>query len=707
MKRNTAHTLHVRAGVTDDLDREFLRAYPELAHRLSRRPAWHAPQKPILWRRLFRTLLLIIALLMLVWLAPRSAIGGPAAEVQAGTLFLQGATTQRALLLNTDVTIRAAGIQAQVTVKQSFINTSDLYREGLYTFPLPDRAAVNQLTVHVGERMIKGEIRRRDEARTTYEAAKRDGKQASLLEQRRPNLFSLAVANIAPGELVQAEVRYLQRLGVSDGEYELRFPLTLTPRFHPAADTLHAAADMQPMATPMVAGTASTQSAQITAHIDAGAPLRHLTSEFHPIDSQTLPDDAYLLALRDGQIPADRDFVLRWAPLPGTLPESSLFREVRGDGAYALLMVAPPAADAQAPLARETIFVLDISGSMSGVSLAQAQAALQAALQKLQATDYFNIVTFSSSTRALFPAAVPAHPHSIAHARQMVDTLRAEGGTVMAPALAMALDGNPPLQTIRQIVFITDGAISNERELLELIEDELGAARLFMVGIGSAPNGHFMREAARAGRGTFTYIGDLAHVQKKMSSLLNKLQRPVMSNVQIAWPPGSGIDALPRRLPDLYAGEPLVITARANTLTGNVLITGDLAGLPWSQTLSLDEYRDADGIATLWARDKIHHLNYAARTLDEPTRRAAIVRLALAHRLVTQHTSFVAVEEFTSRPQNAGFASTTIANTMPSGNTMLAFPAGATDARVHITLGLLLLLAGAYLRRANWLRRTA
>jgi len=289
----------------------------------------------------------------------------------------------------------------------------------------------------------------------------------------------------------------------------------------------------------------------------------------------------------------------------------------------------------------------------------------------------------------------------------MVDTLSADGGTVMAPALAMALDGNPPLQTIRQIVFITDGAVSNERELLELIEDELGAARLFMVGIGSAPNGHFMRESARAGRGTFTYIGDLAQVQEKMSSLLNKLQQPVMSNVQIAWPPGSDVDALPQRLPDLYAGEPLVITARSDTLTGNVLISGDLAGLPWSQTLSLDDYRDADGIATLWARDKIHHLNYAARTLDESTRRDAVVRLALAHRLVTRHTSFVAVEEFASRPQNAGFASSTIANTMPAGNTMLTFPAGATDARIHIALGLLLLLAGAYLRRANWLRRAA
>ncbi|MDH3713001.1 MAG: marine proteobacterial sortase target protein [Gammaproteobacteria bacterium] len=708
MKRNTAHTTRMRAGITHDLNREFLRAYPELAHRInSARTPSQPPEKPELWQRLLRNVLLIAALLILVWLAPRSTIGAPAPDVQAGTLFLQGAKTQRALLLNTDVAIRAAGIQAQVTVRQSFVNTSDLYREGLYTFPLPERTAVNALTVRVGERVINGEIRLREQARTTYEAAKRDGKQASLLEQQRPNLFTLAVANIAPGELVRVEIRYLQRLRVSNGEYELRFPLTLTPRFNPPVDEPRTVADMQPVATPMVATAMSTQRAQISARIDAGAPLQQLTSEFHPIDSNALPDDAYQLTLRDGEIPTDRDFVLRWIPLAGTLPESALFREVRDDGTYALLMVTPPAADAHAPLARETIFVLDVSGSMAGASLVQALAALNSALQNLRDTDYFNIITFSSSTRALFPAAVPAHPQSIAHAQQLIGQLQADGGTVMAPALAMALAGNPPLQTIRQIVFITDGAVSNERELLQLIENDLGAARLFMVGIGSAPNGHFMRESARAGRGTFTYIGDLAQVRAKMSTLLHKLQRPVMSNVRITWPPDSGIEALPARLPDLYAGEPLMVSARADMLTGSVLISGDLAGLPWSRTLSLDEHRDADGIATLWARDKIHHLDYAERTLDEPSRRDIIVNLALAHRLVTRHTSFVAVEEFPSRPQNAGFASAAIANTMPRGNTMLAFPAGATDARGHVAVGLLLLLIGVYLRRAHWLRHLA
>jgi Ca-activated chloride channel family protein len=180
-----------------------------------------------------------------------------------------------------------------------------------------------------------------------------------------------------------------------------------------------------------------------------------------------------------------------------------------------------------------------------------------------------------------------------------------------------------------------------------------------------------------------------------------------MSNVAIAWPPGSDVEALPGRLPDLYAGEPLIVSARADILTGSILISGELAGLPWSQTLSLDDYRDAEGIATLWARDKIHHLNYAERKLDEPARRDAVVNLALAHRLVTRHTSFVAVAEFPSRPHNAGFASTTIANTMPRGNTMLAFPAGATDARWHFAAGLLLLLTGVYLRNAHWLRRRA
>ncbi len=705
--RTDTHKPRSRPVITDQLEREFFRAYPELAQRVARVRLAHreTPGRRVWWRRLLRNALLVCALLALVWLAPRDAMSTQAETVQAGTLFLQGGKTQRALLLHTDVTIEASGIQARVTVKQTFVNTSDLYREGLYTFPLPERAAVNGLTVQIGDRVIRGEIRAREEARRTYETARRDGHQAGLLEQRRPNLFSLAVANIAPGELVHAEIRYLQRLHISDSEYTLRFPLTVTPRFTPAAGTQHAAIDGQPIETPMVDAAQSTQRARITASIDAGGPVQRVVSAFHSIDSETLDNGVLRLTLRDEEIPADRDFVLRWTPLAGLFPQSALFREIREDGTYALLMVMPPAADAQVALARETIFVLDVSGSMAGASLAQAKAALHTALRALQAADYFNVIRFSSSAAALFPAAVPAHPQSIAHAQQEIERLQADGGTVMAPALAMALAGNPPLQTIRQIVFITDGAVSNERELFELIEDDLGAARLFVVGIGSAPNAHFMREAARAGRGTFTYIGDLAQVQAKMGALLHKLQQPVMSSVRIDWPPGSAAEMLPARLPDLYAGEPLVVSARTDTLSGSVIVSGDLAGVPWSQTLSLDEHRDGPGTATLWARDKIHHLSYAARTLAAQSRREAITRLGLAHDLVTPHTSFVAVEAFPSRPPDAGFAATAVANTMPAGNTMRVFPAGATDAREQLALGVLLLLTAGFLCRGNWLRR--
>ena len=288
-------------------------------------------------------------------------------------------------------------------------------------------------------------------------------------------------------------------------------------------------------------------------------------------------------------VPAARDFELVWTPDVGSAPGAALFTETLGGKTYALLMALPPtlvdAGAARAP--REITYIIDTSGSMEGVSIAQARDALSMALDRLQAGDRFNVIEFNSTSTSLFTAPMPFDATTQAQAKQFVGRLRARGGTEMLPALAIALAGPPESSLMRQVVFLTDGAVGNEDAILRLLHDKLGDRRLFTIGIGPSPNTFFLAKAAQFGRGTFTFIGDVREVRQKMTDLFRKLESPALTDIRVDWP--GGTDAWPRRVPDLYAGEPLVVTAQfpAGTLQGNVVISGSRAGQPW-QTHAAD-----------------------------------------------------------------------------------------------------------------------
>jgi Ca-activated chloride channel family protein len=394
---------------------------------------------------------------------------------------------------------------------------------------------------------------------------------------------------------------------------------------------------------------------------------------------------------------ADRDFELAWSLAPSATPRAALFTQARGDTDYALLMVVPPqptAAERAAfrAIPREMILVIDTSGSMQGASMEQARAALLMALGTLGPNDRFNVVEFNSVTRPWQPSAVAATPQSLGEASAWVKKLKASGGTEMAGALTFALDGREAAGSLRQVIFVTDGAVGNEEALFKLIEERLGGSRLFTVGIGSAPNGHFMTRAAQFGRGTFTYIGDVNEVNEKMARLFAKLESPVLRDVSIRWPDGTPVETFPKQVPDLYLGEPVLVAAAARSPLGTVVVSGKSGNQPWSVALTPDIDRSAAGVGALWARAKISaHMDELARGMPLEDVKPKVVQVALEHHLVSAYTSLVAVDVTPTGPAG-GIPGAMVKASLPAGYEG-HLPQTDTAATLQLLLGLLALFA--------------
>ena len=664
---------------------------------------------------------LLVAALFIAQAAQASIPAAPA----SGTLLLRSdGSSIPAPLVATDVQVEIVGSIARTRVTQRFVNPSGDWREGVYVFPLPDSAAVDHLDMRIGTRVIEGQIRERAAARRDYDKAKREGRKAALVEQERANLFTTSVAPIGPGEEVSVAIEYQETLRYDAGSFSLRFPMAITPRYFPGTPAAAASSfapativsDNVPDAAsinPPLLNPAQGKGLPVTLsiRIAAGFPLSRIESRFHAVNVEEGTDTRYTVTLADGPVPADRDFELVFTPEIGAAPGAAVFAETRPEAAYALVMLLPNLSEPNAArMAREVTFVIDTSGSMAGTSIVQAKSALQLALGRLQSGDRFNVIEFNSRARPLFALPMPVDPATLGRALSFVAGLRADGGTEMREALELALAPAAAGPTLRQVVFLTDGAVGNEDALFALIRDRLGDRRLFTVGIGSAPNSYFMTRAARFGRGTFTYIGDTSEVEARMAALFVKLESPVLTDIVIDWPEGT--QAWPRELPDLYAGEPIVATAALPALSGAVTMRGLRNGRAWRAELPLGLAGDASGVGVLWARTKIdalHDVQVAGANADDI--RTEIVRIALAHHLVSKHTSLVAVDVTPSAPVEALVMRSPVHGNVPAGQEVESLVGGlpqtATPARRDMLIALLaILLAGVLLGYARAARGT-
>ncbi|OBZ93356.1 membrane protein [Pararhizobium polonicum] len=592
--------------------------------------------------------------------------------------------------LATDVVIDVNGPIARTRVTQRFQNPSKGWVEGTYVFPLPENSAVDTLKMQIGNRFIEGEIKAREEARKVYEQAKAEGKKTALLEQQRPNIFTNQVANIGPGETIVVQIEYQSSVHQSGGTFSLRFPMVVAPRYNP--DPIVRTVDLDPnsgyavndpvpdrdkITAPVLdpAENAKINPVTLTVNLKAGFPLGTVTSPFHETDTQTVDDMARTISLKSGSVPADKDFELNWTASAGKTPHAGLFRETMNGKTYLLGFVTPPADDAAATETRpkrEVIFVIDNSGSMAGKSIEQARESLALAISKLQPEDRFNVIRFDDTMTVHFPSLVQATPDKREDAIAFVRALTADGGTEMLPALEAALrtQGSVEPGALRQVVFLTDGAIGNEEQLFTEISNNRGDARVFTVGIGSAPNTHFMTKAAEIGRGTFTLIGSEDQVAARMGELFDKLENPVMTDIVVTFDGTNAQDITPNPMPDLYRGEPVVLTAELDGATpaGKLQITGKTGSQPWRLEMDVAKASEGAGIAKLWARRKIDDMDATGYMVND---RAALDKqietVALAHHLVSRVTSLVAVDVTPSRPAGEPVASTDLPLNLPAG----------------------------------------
>ena len=610
-----------------------------------------------------------------------------------------GKPVSPAIILKSDAHMTVTGLINHVVVKQTYQNENPFAVNARYVFPLPDESAVHAMTMCIGERVIKGHIDKKIEAEKKYAQAQKAGKQAALVRQQRANMFVTNVANIGPGEQVAIELEYQEIINYRSGTFTIRFPTTITPRYHAINGTLEQPSSslmdqnlapsgwLSPVYNVQKNNDAPSSEFTLNIDIDVGLELVDITSKHHRINVNNPAFGQYKIALNDTN-GANRDFVLAFKPLQKENAQAAFFtQQFENADRYGLAMLMPPGDHFTQTqrLPREMVFVVDTSGSMHGQSIEQAKKALFYALSLLESDDSFNIIGFDNNVTAMSDRPLIASDFNLRRAERFIYSLEADGGTEIQGALDAVLDGSTFDGFVRQVVFLTDGSVSNEATLFKNIQAKLGDSRLFTVGIGSAPNSFFMRRAADIGKGTFTFIGSTQEVQPKMQQLFDKLAHPAITDLALSDENGNSLDFWPSPLPDLYFGEPVMVAIKLNDAK-SVILTGQTAQGPLSIKLSTQNSSQAKGIAKLWARQKIKSLllyNEQSSVKDE------VQKLALTHQLLSPFTAFIAIEH--TQIKDVADQTAQAANQVPQGMEM-RLPQTDGQSRLHIMLGSMLLI---------------
>lgn len=552
-------------------------------------------------------------------------------------------------LRHTHVDADLHGPFAEVLVTQTFENTGEGAIEAIYHFPLPQNSAVSRLRMRVGERVIEGEIRERQQARAIYERARKNGFLTSLLEQQRPNVFTQSLANIPPGASVDVEVTYHQSLSFDAGEYEFVFPMVVGPRFTSPQGPTHSSLGATPTPPVVPPGVTTGHNISLDVHAQTGFPIATWRSPSHKINADTY-DGELRVTLADTDEQPNRDFILRYRAV-GDRPRATM--HVAEDGEYFMLVVHPPQLDvAKLVGQREFVFVIDVSGSMYGQPLALAKRAVRQTLTHLRPVDRFNVMTFASSTATLFEQPKPATSATLKQALDFIDGVSAGGGTMMSDAVDKALAPSGDARH-RYVFFLTDGYISGEDEiyrqaknLTRLAADKGLRARVFGLGMGSAPNRHLIEVLSRAGSGVPLYVANREDPARAVSMFKRYVDHAVVTDMELFGADFVAQSVLPKQSPDLFASHPAILHGRAESQPKKSLwIRGRVGARPIKIPVQVVRAGANDTVlSTLWARAKIVELEAELweQHADELVRQ--ITSLGLEHHLVTAYTSLIAVD---------------------------------------------------------------
>ena len=602
-------------------------------------------------------------------------------------------------LVSTNYLIDISGTISRTKVVQRFINSSDEWVEGIYLFPLPPSSSVDHLRMRIGETFLEGQIKERKKAKRIYEKAKSSGKKAALLQQQRPNLFSHSVANIGPNETVVIEIEFQQTLAPKDNRWEIRLPLVAPPLYEPKPLSQNFAFKLNDSANIFTnspyKGTKHVLSknqttpkniinpVNIEIKLSPGFELNALESPFHKIAVKELPNNQFDINLSN-TTPANRDFVLRWEP-KDTKTHASLIKEVLDDKNHYLVTLTPPKTQTkEISLNREVIFIQDISGSMDGESLRQAITGLEMGLRSLKPNDYFDIIVFNDNYSVYAGDPVQASPEEIEKAIIAIRSLEAKGGTTVYPALNYVLSNqSSDNELLRQVIFLTDGDVGNESDLFNLVSRKLGKSRLFTVGIGSAPNGYFMKKIAEIGRGEHIFIGSIHEVAQRMEELFAKIESPAITNLKITFPDNEYVEYYPKVLPDVYNGSPFGVSIRSVKEVKSAILTGKIGNEHWEVRMPFSIAGGHLGVAKLWARAKINALETERFTQDSinASYDKDILATALEYKIMSRLSSLVAVSVTPDRSLSSRLLSKYVALNLPDGWDPRFFELGEDETR--------------------------
>ncbi len=567
-------------------------------------------------------------------------------------------------LKHTEVKAEISGFLSRVVVKQEFENPFKDKIEAVYTFPLPQAAAVDDMTMRVGDRTVRGRILRKEEAQAVYDAARNNGQVASLLDQERPNIFTQSVANILPGEKVTIEISYVETLKYEDGAYEFVFPTVVGPRYNPGAPVGKQGGGFSPdttqvpdasRITPQVApaGTRAGHDISIEVSLDAGVPLDEIKATSHEVEIEKQADRRARISLKRRDTIPNKDFVLRYE-VAGKKVEDALLTHRAGKGGFFTFILQPPdrvtAADV---MPKELVFVIDTSGSMQGFPLDKAKEMMKLALDNLYPQDTFNLITFSGDTHILFPKPVLATKENLDKAQKFLETREGGGGTEMMKAIKAALDPSDAQAHVRIVSFITDGYVGNDMEIIGEVQKHPNA-RVFSFGIGSSVNRFLLDKMAEEGRGEVEYVSLTDDGSAAARRFHERVRNPLLTDISIDWSGLPVADVFPKRIPDLFSAKPVILTGRyTGSGKGTIKLKGMMSGREYVREIAVDlpetESRH-DVLATLWARTRIADLmsqdwSGIQQGTAKPEVKETITQLGLEYRLMTQFTSFVAVEE--------------------------------------------------------------
>jgi Ca-activated chloride channel family protein len=592
-----------------------------------------------------RLLAIVFAMFVATTIRTVAASVDPSTPGALGVRRADGAIVEMPLR-HTKVAIEVTAFVARATIEQVFGNPFAEPVEAVYTFPLGGRAAVDDFELVVGERTIRGEIKRREEARATYESARAAGYQAALLEQERPNIFTQSVANLEPGKTITVRLRTVETLPYERGVYRLTFPLVVGPRYI-SGGSVHDTSRVTPPALP--AGTRSGHDVEIAVTINAGVPLKKLESPSHKtVVQQTSAATASVRLADDDTIP-NKDFLLRWS-VASERPAVGLLAHRSGlDGFFTLLVQPKGEVGPSEAMPKEITFVLDTSGSMSGIPLAASKRFASKALNALGPRDTFNLIRFAGDNEVYAKDPLPNDGQAIASALAWFDRQQGGGGTEMLPALKAAFARPVDPNRLRVVVFLTDGEVGNDDEILAEIGKVLGDARIYTVGIGSSVNHSLLDRMADLGRGAYAFVRPDERADDALEAFRSWVTLPYMTDLSIDWGALPVADISPERMRDLGSGQTLTLVGRYLTAgEGNVVIRGKLGGRYWEQTIHVvlpERQVGNEALAAVWARARIEELLRNAGTLAPTSVEAEVIALCLTYRLMSPYTSFVAVDD--------------------------------------------------------------